>query len=166
MISWEWLNGNSALVQYHRSPCVLPCWIPMVWASCWETQAEILLNEALHSQTQNNLQHTDKNNDPFAVVKLETIPWMLTNTKKLFLQMRESEPRKHSGWRPRNGTPLSLFTNYKIMKFSSKVVKPQLQMPLRWHIKQYTGMTAALGSILGWAGISAYLIHQERLFSP
>lgn len=60
----------------------------MVWASCWETQAEILLNQALRSQTQNNLQHTDKNNDPFAVVKPETIPWMLTNTKKPFLQMK------------------------------------------------------------------------------
>lgn len=58
----------------------------MVWASCWETQAGILLNWALRSQAQNNLQHTDKNNDPFAVVKLETIPWMLTNTKNLFLQ--------------------------------------------------------------------------------
>ena len=34
----------------------------------------ILLNQALHRWTQNNLQHTDRNNDPFAVVKLETIP--------------------------------------------------------------------------------------------
>ena len=34
----------------------------------------ILLKQALHRQTQNNLQHTDRNNDPFAVVKRETIP--------------------------------------------------------------------------------------------
>lgn len=61
-----------SIIEAHvRAPVEFP-WFER--PSCWETQAEILLNRALRSQTQNNLQHTDKNNDPSAVVKLETIP--------------------------------------------------------------------------------------------